>query len=228
MDADHRLGGAGHAQVGDKAQAFGEHLGVGGGHVGVGAPQGLDPPIQVPGHGPLLAGGLGVEVHQGEGGLPLLQNLIHFGEGIVEVGVHAAPANEVDHPDGGAPGAVEHPPAPAGGPAGVVGGAENVGAALHLVHDLALAPGVVAHGDHVRPGGEDVPGLLGHQTVGGGVFPVDHGEVDVILAAEGGQVAAEKVHAALPHHIPDGQNVEFHKITCCCGIYESLPLCQGR
>ena len=39
---------------------------VGGGDMGVGAPHGLGPAVQVVPHGPFLAGGLGVEVHQGQ------------------------------------------------------------------------------------------------------------------------------------------------------------------
>lgn len=65
-DAQHRLGGAGHAKIGDKPQAVGKDLGIGGGNVGVGAPHGSDvqtEAVQMVSHGALFAGGLGVKVH---------------------------------------------------------------------------------------------------------------------------------------------------------------------
>ena len=62
--ADHRLVGAGHADVGLQGGAAGEDPLVGGGDVGVGAEHGAHPAVEVEAHRLLLAGRLGVEVDQ--------------------------------------------------------------------------------------------------------------------------------------------------------------------
>jgi len=177
------LGRAGHAQVGDEAGALGEDLAVGGGHVGVGPPHGLDPSVQIPAHGPLLAGGLGVEVHQDHVGLGpfFLQDLVGQGEGGGQVAVQLEPAHEVQHADPQALGAVVEAKAPAGEVGGVVGGPEDVGVVLQVVGDLELAPGVVAQGDDICAGVEDLLGVAGEKADAGGILSVDHGEVDLML-----------------------------------------------
>ena len=67
-DAQHRADGPRHAQVRHIAGPLGQHLPVRRGHVGVGAPQGGHPAVQIVPHGQLLAGGLGVEIHHREPG----------------------------------------------------------------------------------------------------------------------------------------------------------------
>src|SRR5699024_9532002 len=167
--------------------------------------------VQVPAHGPLLAGGLGVEVHQHHvGALHALEHPVGGGEGVFKVAVHLAPADEVDDPDAHPLWAVVHPPAPAGHPAGVVGGTEGVAVALQEVGDLDAVPGVVAQGDHVGPGVEDLPGLPGQNAHAGGVLPVDHGEVDVLELFQLPQVAAQVFHPGIPHHVAHGQYVQYH------------------
>ena len=63
LDPQDRVDDAGHAGVGEVAGALGQDCRVCGGHVGVGAEQGGDSPVGVKAQGPLLPGGLGVEVH---------------------------------------------------------------------------------------------------------------------------------------------------------------------
>ena len=111
-NAQHRLDGAGHAQIRDVAGALGEHAVVGGGHVGVSAPERGDAAIQIVGHGQLLAGGLGVELHQREGGLvQRLQQAVRRGEGVVGVEVQIAAADEHQHRHGEGPAVVSGAPA---------------------------------------------------------------------------------------------------------------------
>ena len=203
-------GGAGHAQVGDKARAPGQNLGVGGGHMGVGSPHGLDPAVQIPPHGPLLTGGLGVEVHKHQVGLHLRQNPVGGVEGGVQVGIQLKPAHEVHHPQPQPLGPLIDPKAPAGEVGGKVGRPQDVGAVLQIVLDLQLVPGVVAQGDHIRPGVKNLLRVLGQQAQTGGVLPVDHGEVDVIFLLQGPQAAAQAVQAPLGHHIPHGKYIQQH------------------
>ena len=200
------MGRAGHAQIGDKAQPFGKDLAVGGGHMGVGPPEGLGHPVQMPGQGALFAGGLGVEVHQDHVGLRALQNPPGGGKGVVGVAVQLTPADEVEHPDPQPPGPLVHAPAAAGHGRGKIGGAEDVGIFVQVTGDLEPVPGVIAQRDHIGPGGEDVVGLPGEDAHPGGVFPVDHGKVDVVLPPELPQAAGEQVQTGLPHHVAHRQN----------------------
>ena len=181
--------------------------------MGVGAPEGLYPAVQVVPHGPLLAGGLGVEVHQHDvGPLHPLQNPVGGGEGVFKVAVHFAPADEVDHPDAQALRALIYPPAPAGHPVGVVGRAEGVAVVLQEIGDLDAVPGVVAQGDHVGPGVKNGPGLPGQDAHPGGVLPVDHGEVDVFQLFQLPQVAVQALQAAVPHHVAYRQDIQDHSL----------------
>ena len=119
--------------------------------MGVGPPHRRRPAVQVPAHGPLLAGGLGVEVHQSQViPLPAEQEVGRL-EGAVQVGVQVHPAHQVHHQDV-QPLAPVHPGPPARDPAGVVGGAEDARLLVQKSPDLDAVPGVVAQGNHVRPG----------------------------------------------------------------------------
>ena len=65
-DAQDRVKAPGHAHVGDVARPPGEDALVGGGDMGVGAPDGGGPPRQVIAHGQLFRGGLGVKIQEEE------------------------------------------------------------------------------------------------------------------------------------------------------------------
>ena len=136
LHAQHRPGRAGHAQVSDEAQSPVQHLAVGGGHMGVGPPKGLHPAVQIVGHGPLFAGGLCVEVHQAQVGVQVAQKPVRHGEGVVEVGVHLAPADEVHHSHAQATRPFVDSQSPAGDPAGVVGRPQEPGHIVQQVLDL--------------------------------------------------------------------------------------------
>ena len=69
FNADDRVVGAGHADVGLVSGAAGEDAFVGGGDVGVGAENGGDAAVEVPTHGDFFAGGFGVEIDEDYFGL---------------------------------------------------------------------------------------------------------------------------------------------------------------
>ena len=142
-----------------------------------------------------------MEIHQRNIRLTAFQNLVHLGKGVIKVGVHLTAANEIYHPDTQTTGTVINAPPSAGSPAGVVGGADNIWIALHIVYDLLFIPGMIAHGNHICTGGKDVISLPGHQTVAGGVFPVDHGEVNVIQLFQAAQPLGQELYAALTYHV---------------------------
>ena len=56
---------------------------------------------------------------------------------------------------------------------------------------------------------EDLVGVAGQQAQAGSVFPVDHGEVDVMLPLKLGKAAIQKIKTGLGDHIPHGEYVQF-------------------
>ena len=155
----------GHAQIGNISRSLGQDPQIRRGHMGVGAPHRADAPIQIVGQSQLLAGGLGVEIHQRKGGLLLFlpQQLVRRQEGVVGVVVQIAPADEIHHGDADGS-AVIDAVAPAGSPGGIVGGAQDIGAVLQIVRDLHLAPRMVAQRDDVGAGIEEILGGLGAEA----------------------------------------------------------------
>lgn len=62
--AQNRFDGAGHPQIRDIAGALGIDPLIGSGDMGVGAPQGADPAVQIVAKRQLFTGGLRMEIHQ--------------------------------------------------------------------------------------------------------------------------------------------------------------------
>ena len=186
--------------------------------MGVGAPHGLDLAVQKPAHGPLLAGGLGVEVHQGQVGAAAAQQAVGHFKGVVQVGVQLRPAHQIQNGDA-QPLAGVDAHAPARHPPGVVGGAENARLLVQIVPDLQPVPGVIAQGDHVGPGLQNAPGLGGGDAHAGGVLPVDHHKVGLRLLPQPVQTAGENVQAALAHHVANGQYIQKHS----CVLLQIIP-----
>ena len=176
----------------------------------MGAPEGADPAVQIVAHGQFLAGGLGVEVHQGKGCLALAQDGVGPGEGVVRPPGEITAADEVHDPNPHCP-QVENRRAPARGPAGEIRGPQEPGGLIQQFRDLHLAEAVVAQGHSVGPGVVDPPGLLRRQPHTGGVLPVDHSEADIFLPLQRPQAALQMGKAVLPHHVAYRQNVIQHR-----------------
>jgi hypothetical protein len=129
----------------------------------------------------LLARRLAVQVDEDRlHGAPqrvLRHQRIDHREGIVER-VHEQPAHGVDH---------QHlPPARVAGDVaagarragGEVEGTDQSRLAVDVAHDLALVPGMVARGDDIGAGGEDLlADLAGHAEAVGRVLAVDDREI---------------------------------------------------
>ena len=178
--------------------------------MGMGPPHRLHLAVQIPCHGPLFAGCLSVKIHQDHvAALQLPQNGIGHLEGAVQVGIQLHPAHEIDHSHGQPP-AFIYAEAPARDPPGIVGRAEYVGVFVQEVPDLDAVPGVVAQGDHVRPGVKHPPGLCGRNAHAGSIFPVYHRKVDVQPVLHFPQAAAQNALPALAYNIAHGQYPQFH------------------
>ena len=172
--------------------------------MGVGAPHGRRPAVQIPGHGPLLAGGLGVEVHHRQVVAAPVQKPVGGFEGTVQVGVEVQPAHQVQYRNAQSLAGVDpHPPA--GHPSGVVGRAENAGFLVQIVSDLDSIPGMIPQCNHICPGLQHTPGLSGGDAHPGGIFSVDHGEVGSGLVPQVPQAAGQDILSSLPYHVSHGQ-----------------------
>ena len=200
---------AGHAQIGHIAGALGQHLGVGSGHMGVGAPQSADPAIQHVAHSQLFGGGFRVDLHQNDFRVNFLQGFFHHQEGVVRAVVHIAPANQVDHGYASRLG-VKGGPASAGHLGGIVGGPEDLGAVVHVRHDVPLGPGVIAHGNHIGTGVQNLLALLGGHTHHRRVLSVDDYKIRACFAFQVTQRPADPVHTGATHHIAYSQHLEIH------------------
>ena len=175
--------------------------------MGVRPPQGLSPAVQIIPHGPLLAGGLGVKIHQHQIGVHPLQRPVGRGKRVFQIAVHLAPADEVEHPDPQPLRAVEDSPAPAGDTAGVVGRAEDIAVVLQVVGNLKTVPCVIAQCDDVGSGGKDGVCLPGMDAHPGGILPVDNGKMDILQLLQSPQVPGKKLQSGVPHHIAHGQYI---------------------
>lgn len=95
--AQNRFDGAGHPQIRDIAGALGIDPLIGSGDMGVGAPQGTDPAVQIVAQRQFFTGGLRMEIHQGKIRSALLQQPVRQSKGIFGVPLECAAADEVHH-----------------------------------------------------------------------------------------------------------------------------------
>ena len=191
VHAEHGIVVAAHAGVGEIGGAAGQDAVVGGRHVGVGADDEARPAVEMVAERLLLARRLRVDVdHDGVGDLAQRAGLelpVGGGEGIVE-GVHEDAADQVDDQDAAARMGLDQAGAAARRAGRIVGRAEQLGLALDEDERLALVPGVVAEGDRVGAGGEDlVADRLRDAEAAGGVLAVDDDAVEPPALAQGGQ-----------------------------------------
>ena len=150
-----------------------------------------------------------MDLHQNNFCRNLLQNLIDLQEGIVRAVVHIAPADQIHHCHVTGPGFKNLPP-PAGNLGGIVGRPDDLRAILHVVHDLPFGPGMVAHGNTVRTGIQNVLRLVGSDAHNGSIFSVDHHEIRTGLPLHLTQMAAHPLQSGAAHHIAYRQYLKFH------------------
>jgi len=180
LDPNHGVVRAGHADVGLISRAAGQDALVGGGNVGVGAEDGGDAAIEIPAHGDLLAGSLGVQVEHDDLGRDLREQLVGLAEGIV-AGGHEDAALKVQDGVALSIAKLALVDAETRRPGGVVGRADNAAVAVarigrdrHVLEDLFFVPDVVAGGDDMRAEVEELFGDGGRDSeASSGVFAVD-------------------------------------------------------
>ena len=173
--------------------------------MGVGACQRADAAVQVPAHGLLLRGGLGVKVHQ-HNGRPvgqLGQQAVDRGERAIEV-ADEKPADEVDHQNAADDGVS----APGRG-GGVVERTQHGQVRVEVRHYLGLVPNVVARRDDVYAAGQQLPGGLGRNAeAAGGVLAVRDNQVERELTAKARKHGANGIPAGPSHHVANHQDTQ--------------------
>jgi len=202
LDADDAAARAGHADVGDVGRPAWKDAPVGCRDVRVGADDGRHAAIEVPAHGDLLAGRLGVHVDEHVVGLAaqLLQDLVDLQKR------HAARAQEdvaaeIDHPE---PHAVvlDHDPAAPWLGAQVVRRPDDRVGSVQVRVDVTTMERVIAQRDDVRPGGEQLVGDLRRDAEPArGVLRVDHEERRFVVGTQLRQEAEQRAATEPADHI---------------------------
>ena len=150
-----------------------------------------------------------MDLHQNDLRPDLLQDLLDPQEGIVRTVVHVHPADQVDHRYFARFG-IEDLPAPARHLGGVVGRTDDLGAVIHIVHDLPLGPGMVAQGNAVGTGIQNVLRLVRGDAHHGGIFAVDHHKISACFPLQLPQIPADPFQTRIAHHIAYGKDLEIH------------------
>ena len=152
-----------------------------------------------------------MKIHQDELCVDLLQQPLHQQKGIVWPEGHVAAADQIYHGEGADLGVVD-PDAPARVEGGIVGGTENKAAAVQIVRDHLLVVAVVAQGDDVGACVEQLLRLPGRDAHAGGVFPVDHAEINAAFPADCVQPLLQILQAGRAAHVSHREYPEFHRI----------------
>ena len=153
-----------------------------------------------------------MDLHQDQGRIDLFQDLIHQQEGIVRGIVHAAAANEIHHRHVPGSGLVDAP-AYAGGLRRQIGGPQDPAGIIQIVHDFPPGKAVVAQGDHIRPGIQNILRLVGRDAYRAGILSVHHRKIRLGLADQLSQTPAYPLHPRLTDHVPHSQHLKIHGLT---------------
>ncbi len=178
----------------------------------MGANDGGDAPVEIEAQRLLFGGGFAVGVHQHDFdfGREAFQQAVGGAEGAVERG-HEDPALDVQHRVGDAAAGLAEIDSAAGVGAGVVGRAEQAapgGALLKEREDFLAVEDVVAAGEDVNAGVEQLLHQRGRDAVaGGGVLAVGDDEVGGVLGGELLRLLAHDAAARAAENVTDKKNV---------------------
>ena len=208
-DADDRIVRPGHARVGQAGRALRQDPFVGGLHVRVRADHGRDEAIEVPAHGDLLRGRLGVEVHEDDArlGAERFDLAERERERIVERRHEHAP-HQVQHADGFARPRAADDAAAAGHAGGEVGRPKQARLARQVLEHFLLVPDVVPRRHDVDAVAEDgVRHVAGDAEARRRVLDVGDDEVDPALLDQRRDRPPRDLPARLSKDVADEQNL---------------------
>ena len=141
-----------------------------------------------------------MHLHQHNLCIQIFQDLVDLQEGIIGAVVHIAPADQIDHRHRACL-AVENTPTLTGQLGSQIGRPQDLGAILQIVHDLPLGEGVVAHGDHIGTGIQNILTLAGGHAYHRGIFTVYDDKIRTHIPLQFPQAAADPVKTRIAHHI---------------------------
>ena len=209
LPPDDGVVGTRHADVGDIARPFRQNTGVGGHDVGMGSQDRTDPPVQVAAEGDFFGGRLSVNLHDHHIHLNLKLRNQAIGRperAIPRLHELASENGEEAQPPAGR---FEDQMIPPGAGRIEIGRPADP---FHLSdHDLKppLVPDVIAEGQAVRTGGEDLLGQsLRDAGPGRGILAVGHDQIDVQFLAQPGQTGGQSCPAGATDDITDKENLE--------------------
>ena len=208
--ADHRIVVAGHADIGHEGGAARQNLVIGGRHMGVGADHQAGAAVAVEAHRLLLARRLAVHVDDDGVGHALERAggklALDRRERVVER-VHEDAAHGVDHQHARAVARLDQRRAAAGRAGREVDRAQQPRRALDEDQRLLLVPGMVAAGDHVGAGIDELlVDRLGDAEAAGRVLAVDGDEIELPFGDELRQPLEQDRAPAAAHDVADEQN----------------------
>src|SRR2546421_3277350 len=205
---DTAVPGPDHPNVGHIGGPSGQYPRVGGRDVGVRADHGAGPAVQVPPHGRLLRGGLGVHVAEDYVRLPMLGK---DRVGRPQRGVRRLDEDAPDqvHHEDFVPAGVDDAPALARRGRRVVGRSEHTIQTRQLSDKILLGEDMVSSGDHVSSGALQLRrDLRGEPEAPCSVLAVDDGEVGPQLMLEAWKQGFDRVPAGVTDDIRDEQDLE--------------------
>jgi hypothetical protein len=223
MPPEDALVGAGHPDVALEGRAPRKDLLVGRGHVGVGPQHGSDPAVEVSPHDLLVAGGLGVEIQEDQ-----LDVFRHLGQDPVrrpERAVHRRhedPSQQAEHAHALiAPGAHDGIIA-SGGLAGIVGRLDDPQLGRQDRIDLAATVDVVAHGQAVHAGGNQlvVDGRRQARSAGH-ILRIGNDQIKLFLDPQPGHGPQNNLASRLAHNVSDQQQTHEASLSNALGAKRS-------
>ncbi len=143
-----------------------------------------------------------------------VQQVVHRRERVVDLDGHESTALEADDER-----AVGHDCAAARGGLRIVERAQDRCLAIHVRHHVLVVPDVVAGGDDVDAGVEQLFGHLGRDAeTGGGVLAVANDEINLVFIPEAGQVFLNGLPAGPSNDVADHQDAH--------GLAVRLPIAR--
>jgi hypothetical protein len=209
VDADHGMIRAGHTHIGLIRRAIRQNARVRGRDVRVRADHRGNPAVQIPAHGHLLAGQLGVKIYETDfrAGRQILQNLIGLAKGTIGLR-HVGAALQIDNRAVDPVLRFDHHHAASGEFLDVVAGTQQPRLAGKIIVNFALIPDVVAAGEDVQPVAEQFIGKRrSNAEASRGILGVGDGEIDFFSRDDGFKMSRDEVSPGRGENVADEKQI---------------------
>ena len=216
--------GASHADVSLEGGAFRKNASIGGRNVGMSSEDGGNASVEIPAHGDFFGSSFGVYIDKNDFRSDLLEQLVGYAEGVIvtrkkdaALQIHDCVGNSVarfaliEAVTRSAFRIIRRPDQASRRLA--------VGRLLHVFHDLALVPDMIAGGDYADPLLEEFFGdLRSDAKSSGGIFAIGNDEINVMLVDNFVQVLLNHGAARPAKDVADKQNAHVRPLQNYDGI----------